>query len=60
MIIFSIMRIPISELLVPYLKYDAVYLAIHITNIFMAIFLYLFLYFYIIKLTQNKNKQNKQ
>jgi multidrug efflux pump len=57
MVIFSIMRIPISELLVPYLKYDAVYLAINITNIFMAIFLYLFLYFYIIKLTQNKNKQ---
>jgi multidrug efflux pump len=54
MIIFSTLRIPISELLSTYLKYDAVFLAINITNLFMAISLFAWLYFYIIKLTNKK------
>ena len=54
MVIFSILRIPISNFLAPYLKYDAVYLAINLTNFFMAAFLILFLYFHITSLIHKK------
>ncbi|GEM_PF-1890123 len=54
MVIFSILRIPISNFLAPYLKYDAVYLAINLTNLFMAVFLILFLYFHITSLIRKK------
>ncbi len=58
MIIFSILRIPISNFLAPYLKYDAVYLAINLTNLFMATFLILFLYFYIILIIRKNQNLN--
>lgn len=57
MVIFSISRIPISELLSIYLKYDAVFLAINISNLFMALSLFLYLHFYILKLTNKSTNK---